>query len=406
MPVNQEQVEKSKSLLGGGTVEMLRQVHEDALWIMENLGVGCKNPELLKIFEAFEDDGDAIVYEDRIYVTSGLVDRCVKTLPGVKDFFVPVNSFFTGGTAQSVYNDIAEKGGIPPSAGHVIRIAKAVEKNSAVAGMGTGVKLKNEVLQMNLMAKYCSKPLCLEASSEEALVAAKAIGSERKNIMVDFSLIRSPMEIDENFSDYFIKTVRTGLPVAISSSPLAGISAPYCYNGLLAMAHAEVLFGICAAQVINPGITCVHGGYPAIADPRNDYNPNYGLIGHNIVNILMAHMNLAIDIPTLQSAGTTHEEHVTDQAIADVRTGLALCLKYGVHMIRHPFGFLRYFSDFSFAKLEAAMQIAGEIRPGDAPDVEMPVYDERGMEAIRRTGLGMYSEDPLTTANIGKVFVK
>jgi hypothetical protein len=35
----------------------------------------------------------------------------------------------------------------------------------------------------------------------------------------------------------------------------------------------------------------------------------------------------------------------------------------------------------------------------------MPVYDERGMESIRRTGLGMYIEDPLTTANIGKVFV-
>jgi hypothetical protein len=35
----------------------------------------------------------------------------------------------------------------------------------------------------------------------------------------------------------------------------------------------------------------------------------------------------------------------------------------------------------------------------------MPVYDERGMTSIQQTGLGLYMEDPLTTANLGKIFV-
>jgi hypothetical protein len=74
-------------------------------------------------------------------------------------------------------------------------------------------------------------------------------------------------------------------------------------------------------------------------------------------------------------------------------------------MIRHPFAFLRYLIDFSFAKLEKAIEIAGAVTPEDAPEMEMPVYDERGMESIQRTGLGMYMEDPLTTANLGKYFV-
>ena len=42
----------------------------------------------------------------------------------------------------------------------------------------------------------------------------------------------------------------------------------------------------------------------------------------------------------------------------------------------------------------------------DAPEVEEPVYDERGMESIQRIGLGMYMEDALTTANLGKIFAK
>jgi len=68
--------------------------------------------------------------------------------------------------------------------------------------------------------------------------------------------------------------------------------------------------------------------------------------------------------------------------------------------------FLRYLIDFSFEKLEKAIQIAEEVTPADAPEVEMPVYDERGMDSIRNIGLGMYMDDPLTTANFGKIFVK
>ena len=55
--------------------------------------------------------------------------------------------------------------------------------------------------------------------------------------------------------------------------------------------------------------------------------------------------------------------------------------------------------------MEAAIRIAEEVTADEAPDVEMPLYDERGMESIQRIGLGMYMDDALTTANIGRVFV-
>ena len=403
--MNKKQVEKSKSLLGVDTVEMLLQVHKDALWMLENLGVGCKNSEIQAVFRHFEADGLAAVHEGRIYVTSGVVEQCLKTTPGVDEFFVPMNSFFIGGTAPYVYDDRAGNGGLAPTLEDVIRIARIAEKNRPVAGMGRGVKLKDEVEQMNIMTEHCSKPVYFAVTSDHALARAREIYEERKNIMIVFCLTRPPLEVNENFSEHFVKVVKAGLPLFISAMPMAGISAPYCYNGVLAMTHAEVLFGICAAQLLNPGVTCVHAGYPTIADPRIEYNPNYGLVSHNLLNILMAHLNLMLDLPTFQSAGTTHEEHPTERAYQDAKTGQALCLKYGVHMIRHPFAFLRYLIDFSFAKLEKAIEIAEAVTPEDAPEVEMPVYDEQGMESIQRTGLGMYMEDPLTTANLEKIFV-
>jgi trimethylamine--corrinoid protein Co-methyltransferase len=403
--VNREQFEKSKSLLGEETVEMLLQVHQDALWILENLGVGCKQPQIQEAFRKFEADGLAVLYEDRIYVTAGLVEQCLKTVPGVDGFFVPMNSFFIGGTAPYVYDDKKGNGGLPPTFEHVVRIAQIAQENEAVAGMGRGVKLKDEVEQMNIMAEHCRKPLYFAVTSDTSLARAKEIYEDRKDIMIVFCLTRPPLQVNENFSEHFVKVARAGLPLFISAMPMAGISAPYCYNGVLAMTHAEVLFGICATQLLNPGVTSVHAGFPTIADPRIEYNPNYGLISHNWLNILMTHLNLMLDLPTFQSAATTHEEHPTERAYADARMGQALCLKYGFHMIRHPFAFLRYLIDFSFGKLEKAIRIAEEVTPEDAPEVEMAVYDERGMESIQRIGVGSYMEDPLTTANLGKIFV-
>jgi trimethylamine:corrinoid methyltransferase-like protein len=403
-PKNQ-QLHRSIALLGKDAVDLLLQAHEDSLWVLENVGVGCKQPEILAAFRQHESEGEAIIFEDRVYITPKLVKSCLSTVPGVADFFVPLNSFFIGGTAPYVYDDEAGQGGILPTAEHIARIAQIAETHAIVAGMGRGVKIQNEVEQMDTMAAHCSKPLYFPVTSDAALSRAKQLYTERGNIIILFCLTRPVLQVNENFSDDFVKVVKTGLPVFISAMPMAGISAPYCYNGILTMTHAEVLFGICATQLLNPGNTVIHAGFPTIADPRFDYNPNYGLRSHFLLNILQTHLNLILDIPTFQSIATTNEEHPTKRALDDARTGQAVALKFGFHMMRHPFGFLRHLVDFSFFKLDEAIKIAETVTPEDAPEIEMPTYDERGMESIQRIGLGMYMDDPLTTANIGKVFV-
>ncbi len=403
--MNPEQIKISTDLFGETTIEMLMQSNEDAFWILENFGVGCKQPDMIEVFKPYEAEGLAVVHEDRIYVTKTLVEKCLETVPGVSDFFVPLNSYFIGGTAPYIYDDKKKQGGVMPTVDHVKQIAKIADSQPAVGGMGRAVKLKDEVEQMNLMDKYCSKPLYFAVTSDASLKRAIELHEKRGNVMIVFCLTRPPVEINENFSDSFVKVVRAGLPVFISAMPMAGISAPFCYNGVLAMTHAEVLFGICVAQLLNPGVVCVHAGYPTIADPRIDYNPNYGLKSHNLLNILMTHLNLMLDIPSFQSACTTHEQHMTKKALADARMGHAMCKKYGVHMIRHPFAFLQYLIDFSIEKLEKCIEVFNETSGADAPEITMPEYDERGMESIMNIGLGMYMDDPLTTANFGKIFV-
>ena len=403
--MNEKRVQESRSLIGDKAVEMLLKAHEDALWMLENMGVGCKQPEIIDTFRKYEEDGSAILYENRVYITRDLVNKCLATTPGIDDFFVPMKSFFIGGTAPYVYDDEKGIGGVFPTAEHARRIYQIAEAADVVAGTGRGIKLKNEVEQMNLMAENCSKPLYFAVTNDAALARACEIYETRKDIMIVFCVTRSPLEVNENFSEHFVKCAKAGLPLFISAMPMGGISAPYCYSGVLSMTQAEVLFGICAAQLLNPGVTCIHAGFPTIADPRIEYNPNYGLKSHFLINLLMSHLNRMFDLPSRQSSGATHEEHPTEKAFEDSKVCQAMFLKYGFHICTHSFAFLRYLIDFSFAKLEKSIENLSQISPDDCPDIEMPDYDERGFESIQRIGLGMYMEDPLTTANIGKVFV-
>jgi hypothetical protein len=81
---------------------------------------------------------------------------------------------------------------------------------------------------MNLMDRYCSKPLYFAVTSDASLDRAITLHRKRRNIMIVFCLTRPPLEVNENFSENFVNVVRAGLPVFISAMPMAGISAPYC----------------------------------------------------------------------------------------------------------------------------------------------------------------------------------
>ncbi len=404
--MNQDQLNRSIALLGKGTVDMLLKSQQDALWMLENFGVACTQPEIVQAFQEHEARGQAFVHENRIYIMPELVQECLQQAPGLEGFFVPKNSFFIGGTAPYLYDDEKGQGGVLPTAEHLIQIARIAEQSPSVSGMGRGIKLKDELEQLEIMHRECSKPIYLGLQTRSGIERAKDIQAQRKNLMVVFCLTKPPLAVNENFSQAFVQVVQSGVPAFISAMPMAGISAPYCYNGVISVTQAEVLFGICAAQLLNPGTLCINAGFPTIANPTMDYNPDYGSLSHNLLNILLAHLNMILDIPSCQSGCTTNEAHPTEKALQDARNGYALCKKFEVHMIRHAFAFLMHLVDFSMYKLQKCIELLPQTRAEHAPDIVMPEYDPRGFRSIQNMGLSLYRDDPLTTANLGKVFAQ
>ncbi|MBW2616643.1 MAG: trimethylamine methyltransferase family protein, partial [Deltaproteobacteria bacterium] len=358
--------------------------------------------------QIFEDTGMAAFDEStgHIHVLRPLVEQALNTTPKRDQYWIPENSFGVGGTAPFVYDD--ESGDlVEPTFDHLSKIAKIVNEADVINFMARGVLIKNqEVKVMDTIIENCHKPIYVAAVTEAGINRAQEIHETRGKITVQFSLINSPLNVIESMIDPFLSCVRKGTPIYVSSMPMAGLSGPYSMSGLLTLTHAEGLFGITLAQLVNPGITVVHAGLPSIANIQKNYAVDLGLVSHNIANLIQEKINKMLNIPSIQTACTTSQDMPNKKAEEEAINGYALMKKYGFHQMRHAFGFLNELISFSIAKLERHIELCRETKPELAPDYDIEPYDTEGFEVIMRNGSkANYMRDDHTLRNTGKSFL-
>ncbi len=382
----------------------LEKIHQDALQVLEEVGVKCASPEVREIFEstglaAFDDS------TGHIHVLAPLVEQAINMAPQRDQYWIPENAFGVGGTAPFVYDD--ETGElVEPTLEHLAKIAGIVNEADEVSFMARGVLIRNqEVKVMDTMIENCNKPIYVAVVTDAGIARARQIHETRANLTIQFSIINSPLNIIESMIPPFLSCVRKGLPIYVSTMPMAGLSAPYCMSGLLTLTHAEALFGITLTQLLNPGLMVVHAGLPSIANIRRNYAVDLGLVSHNVANLLMEKVNKRLGIPSIQTACTTSQGEPNKEAEEDAVKGYALMKKYGFHQMRHAFGFLKELISFSIAKLERHIALCRETGPDQAPEYDMEPYDPEAFDAIRRnSSQANYMQDDHTLKNTGKSF--
>lgn len=385
--------------------DLIRRIHQDALRVLEEVGVRCVSHDVRRVFE---ETGLAAYDESRghLHVLSPLVEQALNTAPKRDSYWIPENSFGVGGTAPFVYDDRTGEL-IEPTFEHLIRIAKTVNEADGVEFMARGVLLKQqEVKVMDTIVEHCSKPVYVAAVSEEGIARAKEIHETRGGITIQFSLLNSPLLLIESMVEPFLACVRAGLPIYVSTMPMAGLSAPYSMSGLLTLTHAEALFGITLTQLVKPGLMTVHAGLPSIANIQKNYAVDLGLVSHNAANLLMEKVSKMLDLPSIQTACTTSQEHPNKKAEEEAVAGFAMMKKHGFHQMRHSFGFLKELISFSVAKLERHIELMHETGPEQAPGYDFEVYDPEGFDVIVRNGSqANYMRDDHTLKNTGKAFL-
>ena len=108
-----------------------------------------------------------------------------------------------------------------------IKIASIVDKADEVAFMARGVLIRNEEAKvMDTLMEHCRKPLYVAAVTEEGIARAEEIHQKRGGLTIQFSIINSPLNIIESMIPPFLSCVRKGLPIYVSTMPMAGLSDP------------------------------------------------------------------------------------------------------------------------------------------------------------------------------------
>ncbi len=383
----------------------LKKIHQDALSVLEDGGVRCDSKEVREIFE---NTGLAAFDEStgHLHVLALLVEQALATTPKRDQYWIPENAFGVGGTAPFLYDD--ETGElVEPTLDHVAKIAQIVNEADEIAFMARGVLIRNqEVKVMDTIIENCDKPIYVAAVTEAGIDRAQEIYKKRGNITIQFSIVNSPLNIMEGMIAPFLSCVRKGLPLYVSTMPMAGLSAPYSMSGLLTLTHAEALFGITLAQLVTPGLVVVHAGLPSIANIQKNYAVDLGLVSHHVANLLAEKVNERLGLPSIQTAATTNQGDPNEQAEKDATNGFSLMKKYGFHQMRHAFGFLKELISFSMAKLERHVVLCRETVAGQAPEYELEPYDTEGLECILRNGSqANYMRDDHTLRNTGKAFL-
>lgn len=386
-------------------MDLVERIHQDALRVLEEVGVKCDSHELRRIFE---DTGLAGFDEStgHLHILMPLVEQALNVAPKRAQYWISENSFGVGGTAPFVYED--ETGElVEPTFDHLARIASIVNEADVVKFMARGVLLRNqEVKVMDTIIENCRKPIYVAAVTEAGIARAKEIHESRGNFTVQFSIINSPLNIIESMVDPFLSCVRKGIPIYISTMPMAGLSAPYSMSGLLTLTHAEALFGITLTQLVNPGTMVVHAGLPSIARIERNYTVDLGLVSHNVANLLMEKINKKLNLPSIQTACTTSQNEPNRKAEEEAINGYALMKKHGFHQMRHAFGFLNELISFSIAKLERHIELCRETGPELVPEYDIEPYDPEGIDVILRNGSQPnYMRDDHTLKNTGKAFL-
>ncbi|MFH1081782.1 MAG: trimethylamine methyltransferase family protein, partial [Pseudomonadota bacterium] len=286
---------------------LLEKIHADALRVLEEAGVKCVSKEVRQIFE---DTGLAAFDEGsgHIHILAPLIEQVLATAPKRDRYWIPENSFGVGGTAPFLYDDATGEL-VEPTFEHLARIATIVNDADVIQFMARGVLIKHqEVRVMDTIVENCRKPIYVAAVTDEGIERVLAIHKTRRNITVQFSIINSPLNVIESMIEPFLSCVRKGIPIYVSTMPMAGLSGPYSMSGLITLTHAEALFGIALAQLVNPGIVVVHAGLPSIANIQKNYAVDLGLKSHNIANLLQEKINKGLGLPSIQTACTTSQD--------------------------------------------------------------------------------------------------
>jgi trimethylamine--corrinoid protein Co-methyltransferase len=144
----------------------------------------------------------------------------------------------------------------------------------------------------------------------------------------------SPLKLCTQSTLIMQEANRHNIPVALSSAPMAGSTAPVTMAGTLVQLHAEELAGITLCQLTNPGAPLLYGGIPGMAN-LNTMGYLGGAVECGMMNAAIHQLAHRIGIPNYNSSGLTDSKIPDAQAAWEKAMTTLLSAMGGSNYVHH-----------------------------------------------------------------------
>ncbi len=341
----------------------IEKIHKSALWVLEHVGVMVGDDHFFSLFE--EAGANVNANEHLVKLPPSMVEELVRMAPGEvllagRD---PENDLLLGGsrvylgtggaaihildletgeTRDPILQDQYNLAWLTENLGNVhfyqcpvvcTDIPKEfVSVNSFYAALSGTRKNVQESATDPQAAEEIIEMAAMISGSEEAL-------RERPFISFVTSWMISPLRLDIATSQILETVASHGIPVALSSAPVTGSTAPATLAGLLALVHAEELFGIALTQIVRQGAPVLYGPVPAVANMRNMAYLG-GAVETGMMNAAAVQMANHIGVPIYSDAGQTDAKLPDTQAGYEKAANILQVAMAGGNYIHHAVGML------------------------------------------------------------------
>jgi trimethylamine---corrinoid protein Co-methyltransferase len=152
----------------------------------------------------------------------------------------------------------------------------------------------------------------------------------RKTLPVSFVLCpASPLIIEAGYTDAYLETLEWGIPAAVMTMPLLGISGPASLISELVLANCETIAMLCLIQAAAPGTPFIYAAAPVIADMHSGRFGS-GEVEHSLLGAAVTEIARMYGLPVEASVGGS------DHHVPCIQAGYERALNYTLPILARP----------------------------------------------------------------------
>ncbi len=362
------------------TEEQVQEIHRASLAVLETTGILVENETALRLYR----EGGASVHGHRVRIPPAMVEAALKAVPHrvllagrleAHDIVLEGRRVYagTGGSPTMILDPGADtpRPGTLKDLAQLVRVVDALEHCDFVVASLYPTDIPREDVPVNRFyaclrntAKHVMGGVDSVAGARQVIrLGALLAGGEdrlraRPFISAITSWMVSPLRLDTEVADILLEWCKHGLPVALSSAPMAGSTSPVTLAGTLVQLNAEQLSGIVLTQLARPGTPVLAGYIPGVADMKTGGYLG-GAVEFGMMQAAAAQMAHFYGVPIYGSGGMSDAKIPDAQAGYEKMATFLLAAMGGCNYIHHAIGMVTNMSAVSLEQAVMDDEIVG-----------------------------------------------